>query len=200
MTRARTTKTTPAKTTTAKKTATRKPAAKRVPRSPRTAAAPRPALSLVKTPAPLSVRKPEFITELQLAAYHAALTHGLPAGTIRDWRQRPDGTAARAFPSGALLAYTPDDQSAAPFHTFTPCNQGAHHADPIHTPADLRTAAARATHCHTRHYTPKQTAAEGLQAALKATTATQPLPLAAIADGLTARAADTETPKEHPEP
>jgi hypothetical protein len=61
-------------------------------------------------------------------------------------------------------------------------------------------AAARATHCHARHYTPKQTAAEALQAAKKTTTSTQPLPLAAIADGLAARTADKETAKEHPEP
>jgi hypothetical protein len=187
--------------TTAKKPPAAKPATKRTPRPPRKTTTAPPALSLVKTPAPFPTRDtPEFIAELQIAAYHAAKTHGLPHGLIRDWRQRPDGTAARTFPSGALLAYTPDDNSTAPFHAFTPCAQGAHHSTPIHTPHDLRTAAAHAVNCHTRHYTPKQTAADAVQATKKTTTTTQPLPLAAIADGLAARTSDAETAKEHPQP
>lgn len=202
---AKATDTTPAPTP-AKKTAAKRPAAARPPRkrAARQTTAGAPKLSLVKAKPvsllkPLAARKPEFITEKQIAAYYAARTHNLPHGLIRDWQERPDGTVTRSFPSGALLAYTPDDQ--APFHTFTPCAQGAHHCEPIHTPNDLRIAVARAVHCHTRHYKPKQTAlAEGVQATKSTTAKTQPLPLNEIAAGLATRAADNETPKEHPEP
>jgi hypothetical protein len=208
-TRTRTAKaTTPAPATT---TADKKPAAKRTTTRPSRKATPKPAnrlvslvkrprVSLVKPPAPLPARPVEFITEKQIAAYYAARTYDLPAGLIRDWQERPDGTVTRSFPSGALLAYTPDDNSAAPFHTFTPCAQGAHHCEPIHTPNDLRTAVARAVHCHTRHYTPKaQALTEGLQEAKKTTADTESFSVTTIAAGLAARA-DNDQPKEHPEP
>jgi hypothetical protein len=191
-----------AKKTAAKRTSTR-PARKTAPKPANrpVSLAKRPRVSLVKPPAPLLVRKSEFITELQIAAYYAARTHNLPAGLIRDWQERPDGTVTRSFPSGALLAYTPDGNSAAPFHTFTPCAQGAHHCEPIHTPNGLRAAVAHAVHCHTRHYTPKALAlVDGIQAAKKTTADTEPLSVTTIAAGLAARAADTETPKGHPEP
>lgn len=199
----------PAKKATGKKTPAKATAGRGTPRTrrTRTAKGTQPKLSLVKAPPPISLLKPltardrQFITSKQIAAYHAARTHNLPHGLIRNWTERPDGTVTRSFPSGALLAHTPDDD--APFHAFTPCANGAHHCEPVHTPNDLRTAVARAVHCHTRHYTPKGTAlVDGIKTAKNTTTATQPLPLNTIAAGLAARtaSADTEAAKEHPQP
>lgn len=165
---------------------------------------------------------PEFITHKMITAHYQAQLHGLPTRNIRDWRET-NGIAAITFPTGARIDHTPTDD--APFHAHTPCKNGGIHYDPVRTTTDLHNAAARAQACTDRHGAPAALAlGTGLKRAKTTTADTQPIPVitkpekpsgddvadtqpmsadaiaAHIAEQLTERAADTETPKEHPEP
>lgn len=211
-----TAKKTAAKKAPARKTTARKTAAATRPARQRTRTATAPALSLVKPdtapPAKKTTAKkavtraaakktspwPEFITHKAITAHYQARLHGLPTRTIRDWKESR-GTATITFPTGARIDHTP--AADAPFHAHTPCKNGGVHYDPIHTLQDLHAAEQAAASCTDRHGAPAALALGASLNRAKTTTAdTQPMSTDAITEGLAERAADTEQPKEHPEP
>ena len=99
--------------------------------------------------------------------------------------------------------------------TFTahiPCPHGGIHQHTVHTTLDLAEARAVTRICNTPHgginadqairdgvtHTPDTQPVLILQDAIPRVADTQPLSTQTIADGLTARAADNDTPREHP--
>jgi hypothetical protein len=190
----------PAEKAPAKKTTTRTTAAQDPGKATKKATT-----TAARTKAAAAVKKtsvwPEFITHKMITAHYQACLHGLPTRNIRDWRELPTGIAAIHFPSGARLDHTPADD--APFHANTPCPQGVTHRHPVRTIADLKDAEGIAKACTDWHGEAKpQHLSARLQVAKKSVAKTQSMSKQEIADGLAARAAaaDTETPKEHPQP
>jgi hypothetical protein len=110
---------------------------------------------------------------------------------------------------GTVLTHTP---AHAPTYTAQPpaftatlrCPHGAIHAYTIHTAQELHRARLLTAQCDQRAPHPKTPAVhplpEGIRRADASAPDTQPLSGDDIADGLAARTADTETPKEHPQP
>ncbi|MER5277731.1 hypothetical protein ABT025_18505 [Streptomyces sp. NPDC002809] len=137
---------------------------------------------------------PEFITQQQMAAAYAARLANLPLIPITAWQPQPDGTVCATFPGGATLTRTADSTG---FDALTPCAQGAHHHNRVTTGTQLRHAATAADQCTNLHGRPRT-----LTLHQAATTAadTQALTRNDIDTGLAQRTADTETPKEHPQP
>lgn len=190
---ARTTSTRTTKTATAKKTT------KKAPR-PRKQTPPR--LSLVKPPRPRLDRRPtDWMTDLQGYATLAARLAGITTPHIRDWHDHHDGTTTRPLDDGSHLHYTAATRT---LRWHTPCPMGATHEYVLRTPADTDAAQTDARTCQQPHWAPPPTntgthLTARLQTAVKAAADTQPLTLADITAGLQARA-DTEAPKEHPQP
>lgn len=167
---------------------------------------------------PLKVRRRLFVGPMgahEQAAIRAALASAslrLPI-PVSTW----NGSTAQ-LADGTLLIHNP-----GPDRTFTAhiaCRRGSIHGYPITSHHDLKTARALTHACERRHTAntpgdngleydwhkaaghgvqPTNRLSEGLKAAKKAAAVTQPLSKQEIADGLAARAADTETPKEHPD-
>lgn len=137
---------------------------------------------------------PEFITEAQITAAYTARLADLPLIPITAWKPGPDGSVRAHFPSGATLTHTPD---ATGFDALTPCPQGAVHHHHITTGQELRHAAAATAHCTHPHGRPRTLT---LAQAATTTADTQALTRNDINTGLAQRSADTEKPKEHPEP
>lgn len=208
---------TPRKTSTAKKT-TRKTTAK-TSNKPTTDER----TTTVDLRHPLPVRRRLFVGPTgpsELAAIRAALAAAaarLPV-PVRAW----NGPTAH-LDDGTVLTHTPPHATTDQPPTFiahVPCTHGAHHEYLIHTTRDLAGARAVTRTCETHHGSePADTAItrgvgpapqpkppvvlqlrEGVRRATAATAETQPLSLTDITDGLTTRTADTEQPKEHPQP
>ncbi|MFB7313036.1 hypothetical protein [Streptomyces sp. NPDC056192] len=137
---------------------------------------------------------PEFITDAQIKAAYAARLADLPLIPITAWTPLPNGNVRALFPTGASLTHTPNQ---AGFDALTPCPQGATHHHHITTGQELRHAAAATAHCTHPHGRPRTlTLAQSVATAAD----TQQLARDDIEAGLAARTADTETPKEHPQP
>ncbi|MEU9947035.1 hypothetical protein [Streptomyces sp. NPDC047939] len=136
---------------------------------------------------------PEFITEHQITAAYAARLAGLPLIPITAWQPQPDGTVRATFPGGATLTHAPNHTG---FDALTPCTQGAVHHNHVTTGAQLRQAAAAADQCTHLH---GRTRTLTLAQAANTTADTQQLSSDDITTGLANRAADAETPKEHPQ-
>ncbi|THA22737.1 hypothetical protein E6R18_32850 [Streptomyces sp. A1277] len=138
---------------------------------------------------------PDFLTEAQTAAYHAALLADLPQTRIQDWTPAPGGGAHHTHPNGTRIQHLPGTD--IPFTALTPCPNGATHGTPVATRTQYDNAVQAANQCTRLHGQPRT-----LTLAQAATTAadTQQLNGNDIATGLTHRATDTEQPKEHPQP
>lgn len=213
-------KTTPAKKTAAKtpakKTASpaRKPAAKKA--LPKTA--PVNTDTVVDFRRPLPVRRKVFVGPMGVTE-QAAIRAALAAAAARLPVPVSAWTGPRAeLADGTVLTHTPPHATTDRQPTFVAtirCPHGAVHAHTIHTAQELHRARLITAQCDQQTTSPEhgQAIARGvqrnaippqplarLQIARKATADTQPLTEAEIAAGLAARAADTETPKEHPEP
>jgi hypothetical protein len=207
-------KTTPAKKTAAKtpakKTASpaRKPAAKKA--LPK--ATPVNTDTVVDFRRPLPVRRKVFVGPMgvtEQAAIRAALASAaarLPV-PVSAW------TGPRAeLPDGTVLTHTPPHATTDRQPTFIAtirCPHGAVHAHTIHTAQELHRARILTIQCDQRtdkvpgDPTPNPSVralGDGLTRAKTATAETQPLNQTEITAGLEARAADTETAKEHPQP
>jgi hypothetical protein len=137
---------------------------------------------------------PEFITEGQIKAAYAARLADLPLIPITAWTPLPDGSVRATFPTGASITRLPN---ATGFDALTPCPQGATHHHHITNGQDLRHVAAATAHCTQLHGRPRVLT---LAQADSTTADTQQLNRGDIEAGLAARTADTETPKEHPQP
>jgi hypothetical protein len=206
-------KTTPAKKTAAntpaKKTASpaRKPAAKKA--LPK--AAPVNNATVVDFRRPLPIRRKVFVGPMgvtEQAAIRAALASAaarLPVA-VSAW------TGPRAeLADGTVLTHTPPHATTDRQPTFVAtirCPHGAVHAHTIHTAQELHRARILTIQCDQRADTAPETPApnpavralgDGLTRAKSATAETEPMSADAIAAGLAARAADTETPKGHPQ-
>ncbi|MDX3532546.1 hypothetical protein P1P75_40680, partial [Streptomyces sp. ID05-39B] len=112
----------------------------------------------------------------QIACRHGAI-HGWPITTYTDLRE------ARALTHACERPHTPPttDTDGTPLNWDKAITRGIHHAPAPKPPAVLQLR-------------------EGVRRANAATAETQPLSKDDITAGLAARAADTETPKEHPQP
>ncbi|MGV9891670.1 hypothetical protein [Streptomyces sp. NPDC003395] len=214
----RTRKTAAKKTTTKKTAPARKTTAKKTPAARPAAESPSTAVTLVKKPQ-LAVRRRLFVgphTPAELAAIRAALASAkaqLPV-PVRAWTgptaQLPDGTILRHTPTAAPTEQDPE------FIARIPCPHGALHEYLIHTDRDLTGARAITRTCTTPHGGPNADHAitrgvqpakpvkvthltDGIHRATASAADTQPLSRDDITAGLAARA-DTETPKEHPQP
>lgn len=207
-------KTTPAKKTAAKtpvkKTASpaRKPAAKKA--LPKTA--PVNTDTVVDFRRPLPVRRKVFVGPMGVTE-QAAIRAALAAAAARLPVPVSAWTGPRAeLADGTVLTHTPPHATTDRQPTFVAtirCPHGAVHAHTIHTAQELHRARILTVQCDQRTDTAPETPApnpsvralgDGLTRAKTATAETEPLNQAEIAAGLAARAADTETPKEHPEP
>lgn len=217
---------TPAKKAAAKRTTPAKPRAPRTRAARKTAAPvlslakqkpaqddPQPTATIVDHRPPLTVRRRLFVGPMganEQAAVRAALataTTRLPI-PVRSW----NGSTAR-LADGTLITHNP-----GPDRTYTAhiaCRHGAIHGYPIHTDTDLREARALTHACERPHgginadqainhgvttTPPTISPVLELSEGIRRTATTQPLSVDDIAAGLAARTADTETPKEHPEP
>lgn len=196
--------------TTAKKTTRRNTTAKKAPAARATAASDQG--TVVDTRPPLPVRRRVFAGPMgahEQAAIRAALASAaarLPV-PVRAW----NGPTAH-LDNGTVLTHTPHhattDQTPQ-FIAHIPCRHGATHQHLIHTARDLAAARTNTNSCDGLHGTtpapePKPPAIlqlrEGIQRAAASAADTQPLNRDDIDAGLAARAADTDQPKEHPEP
>jgi hypothetical protein len=205
----KTRKTTAAKKTAAKKTTTpaRKPAAKKA--LPKTSPVNRKTVTDIRPPLP--VRRPAFVGPLG-ATEQAAVRATLASASA----QLPVPVSAWHGPTahlgdGTVLTHTPAHAGTDQTPTFTAtirCPHGAIHAYTIHTALELHRARQITALCPQRTDTPPtgpvpnqavRALGDALTRAKTAATDTQPLSTQDIADGLAARIADTETPKEHPE-
>lgn len=180
---------------------------------------PEPAATIVDFRHPLKVRRRLFVGPMgpgEQAAIRAALDSArlqLPI-PVRTW----NGSQAQ-LADGTLLIHNPGPDRV--FTAHIACRRGAIHGYPITSHQDLKAARAITHACERRHTAntpgddgleydwhkaaghgaqPTNRLSDGLKAAKKAAADTQPLSKQDIADGLAARAADTETPKGHPEP
>lgn len=137
---------------------------------------------------------PEFITEQQIKAAYAARLADLPLIPITAWTPLPEGGVRATFPTGASLTRLPD---ATGFEALTPCPNRALHHHHITNGQELRHAAAATAHCAQLHGRPRVLT---LAQADTTTADTQQLARDDIDNGLAARTADQEEPKEHPQP
>lgn len=186
--------------------------------------------TLVDLRKPLKVRRRRFVGEhtsaqiVEARAVLASAMAGLPIPSLL-WLAQCDGRAAARLNDGTLLVHT--HERAPEFTAILRCPTGGLHTELVTNEADLRAARTNTATCTRRHddtdpgaggYDWRKAATlgvqkliparlsplnAGLQVVKKATAETQPLPLDAIAEGLAARAAesaDTEEPKEHPQP
>lgn len=188
---------------------------------------PEPAVTIVDQRDPLPVRQRHFTgphTKAQIIEARAALasaTARLPIPHLL-WLTQIDGRAAARLADGTHLIHT--HERAPEFTAILRCPTGGLHTELVTNDRDLKAARAITATCIRRHDQTDPSAGTydwhkaatlgihkvipvrlsvlnvGLQAAKKATADTQPMPEQAIADGLAERAADTETPKEHPQP
>jgi hypothetical protein len=215
-------KTAPAKRTPAKKTtAAKKPALAK------TTAAPSTGATVVDFRKPLPVRRRLFVgphTHAQIVEARAVLasaTARLPIPSLL-WLAQADGRAGARLGDGTHLVHTHEREPE--FTAVLRCPTGGLHTELVTNDEDLRAARAITRTCTRRHDDTDPAAGAydwhkaitlgvqklvparlsplnvGLQAAKKAAAKTQPLPEREIAAGLADRAADTETPKEHPQP
>ena len=195
--------------TTAKKTTTRTTTAKKAPAARKTATKPRG--TVVDLRHPLPVRRRLFVGPMgahEQAAIRAALASAaarLPV-PVRAW----NGPTAH-LDNGTVLTHTPHHATTDQTPTFIahlPCRHGATHQHLIHTARDLAAARTDTNRCDGLHGTdlPKPPAVvqlrEGVRRATASAADTQPLNRDEIDAGLADRAAaaDTDSPKEHPEP
>ena len=179
-----------------------------------------PGPTLVALHPPVNVRPRHFVGPRgaqEQAAVRAALASAhlrLPI-SVRAW----NGSTAQ-LADGTLLIHNPSPDRA--FTAHIACRHGAIHGWPITSLADLREARGLTHACERRHTAntpsddgieldwdkaithgikPTSRLGEGLTTAKKSAADTQPLSQQDIAEGLTARtAADTDQPKEHPQP
>lgn len=166
-------------------------------RTPKTAPAPAPAVDMRKhlplrpIPAvqPVKPTPPDFLTEAQTAAYHAALLANLPQQRIQDWTPTLGGGAHHNLPTGTRLQHLPGTD--IPFMALIPCQGNATHAVPVSTRRQYDTAVQAAAACTNLHGRPRT-----LTLHQAATTAadTQQLDVTGL------RADNDQTPKEHPQP
>ncbi|GGU62093.1 hypothetical protein [Streptomyces lavendofoliae] len=186
---------------------------KRTPKKPRPTAWKGPQLTLVDLRRPLPARRTRAVgsaTPAQLAEGHAALAAAwcrllIPALA---WHALP-GTGAAARIGDTLLVHHGGHTYS--FTAWTPCPMGAHHAQPVTSPATLHTARLAAADCTTPHTGPD--AAEALTRGVQPPPAPEPPAVTNLAQAfrhdaertqelnvadLRAAAADTEQPKEHP--
>ncbi|MFD7995572.1 hypothetical protein [Streptomyces mexicanus] len=197
-----------AKRTTEKKTTGRKPAKKALPK-----AAPVNSATVVDLRRPLPVRRRIFVGPMgatEQAAIRAALAAAaarLPV-PVRAWT----GPTAH-LTDGTVLTHTPahatTDQPPA-FHAAIRCPHGAIHAYTIHTAQELERARLLASECDQpvdiapKAPTPNpavRALGDALTRARSATADTQAMSADEIAAVVAAGTpADTETPKEHPQP
>lgn len=167
----------------------------------------------------LAVRRKLFVGPMgpnEQAAIRAALDAArlaLPI-PVRTW----NGSQAQ-LGDGTLLIHNPGPDRV--FTAHIACRHGAIHGYAITSVQDLKTARAITPACERRHSTPtpgdnatqldwdkaihhgvRRTSrlGEGVQQIRKTVAETQSMSKKAIAEGLAARAADHETPKEHPQP
>jgi hypothetical protein len=181
-------------------------------------------VKLAKTPRrPLPKRPRTFYgrhTAIQLAEARACLasaTARLPIPHIL-WLTQANGQAAARLTDGTFIIHTAE--RAPDFLALIRCPLGTLHSHTIHTAADLAEARAVTHACMRQHETddhhraitygvhpvaqPKPSAVlalrEGVRRAEATKVDTQAMSLEEIADGAAARAADTETAKEHPQP
>ncbi|MBE4761801.1 hypothetical protein [Streptomyces caniscabiei] len=204
---ARTTTSSTRKTAAKKAPAARKATAKKTPTRPAAKARPAP----VDLRHPLPVRRRVFVGPMgahEQAAIRAALASAaarLPI-PVRAW----NGPTAH-LANGTVLTHTPHHATTDQTPQFTahiPCRHGATHQHLIHTARDLAAARTATNRCDGLHgATPPKPAAilqlrEGIQRATASAADTQPLSRDDIDTGLAARAAgaDTDQPKEHPQP
>lgn len=138
---------------------------------------------------------PDFLVEAQTTAYHAALLADLPQTRIQDWTPTPGGGAHLNTPTGTRIQHLPGTN--IPFTALTPCTQGATHTTPVANRTQYDNAVKAASQCTQLHGRPRT-----LTLHQAATTAadTQQLSGDDITTGLAQRTADTEQPKEHPQP
>lgn len=213
----RTSKTTAKKTTPPRKTTPRKTAAKK--------AAADTTATVIQLRPPLATRRrsaadpytPEQLTEAR-AAYASAMAM-LPIPVLA-WIVPSQATSRRAaahMADGTVITHVAD--RAPVFTADIPCRHGARHETTIRTAEALSKARQDAATCEYQHAAADQHRAitdgitptpdqpvkvnalpEGIKRATAAAAETQPLPLTDIAEGLATRTADTETPKEHPQP
>ncbi|WP_435606600.1 hypothetical protein [Streptomyces ardesiacus] len=160
---------------------------------------------------PLPIRRRVFVGPMgaqEQAAIRAALASAaaqLPI-PVRTWNgptaHLADGTVITHTPAHAYTDQTPT------FHATIRCPHGAIHAYTIHTAQELHRARQITALCDqttdTAPQTPQPNPAvralgDALTRAKNAAADTQPMSTKAIAAGLEARA-DTEAPKEHPQP
>ncbi|GAA3154238.1 hypothetical protein ACFQ0X_44005 [Streptomyces rectiviolaceus] len=174
----------------------------------------RPHLTLTKNPAPTKAALPTrpWMTDAQGYATLAALLADITTPHLSAWTDIGNDNATRPHTDGTLTY-----QHATHTLTWTAtCPQGTHHNYPITAPGDLKAARTHLAWCQDRHtptspvrsladafgHDTDRTLADSLTRSDSGTTDTQPLTAAAIRAGLEARTqeADTDQPKEHPEP
>lgn len=90
----------------------------------------------------------EFITTAQIRAHLAAAIVGIHT-PIRAWLPMTPDTARLDLPTGAHVIY--DHTQPVPLTAYTPCARGAHHQQPVNTPAELRAAEREALDCRDSH-------------------------------------------------
>lgn len=215
--------------TTAKKTATRKAASSKpaTPTKPGTVTQLRPPLATRRRSA-ADPYTPEQMTEARAALASAMAALPVPVLAWQVPAQTTSHRAAAHLTDGTVITHVAHRRPV--FNADITCNHGARHTYTITTAGELADARKNAATCTIQHAgdslheaiargphtltaeaptTPIPNPAvralgDGLKRAkaakAAATDETQPLSQQDIADGIAARTADTETPKEHPQP
>jgi len=180
---------------------------------------PQPAVTLVDLRKPLKARRRNFVgthTTAQLVEARACLASAMAQLPVPHllWLTQIDGRAAARLADGTHLIHT--HHRAPEFTAILRCPTGGLHTELVTNDRDLRAARTITATCTRRHDDTDPGAGGydwhkaatlgvqkliparlsplnvGLQAVKKATAKTQPLDLNVIADGLAARAADTQ--------